>query len=334
MTRADLLSCLRQPRGLLGFEDDDPLAAVAALADTAEHVSYWGSWSAGLLEDPAVIAELGRIAERVAESPGCQWWWSRADRSAQQFVEWDGPEEPAPELGGAAEVLRRLTAEAIKSERRMRRHRHRPAGTGTRGPWWSFPFPGLVSTTRRLGSLGAVLLAGREDGQGETEAVVRPVAIAGDARVFEIDGPGRGSGWSPAIPRRQRPSTGIPGPGRAGTANGWYPAGQRWRPTGTGSTSAWRATFPPPAASCPPVPQQGTSRVEDAVTGRPAMTRGRRGRVMPPAAGRPARSRTAGRPRPAAGAAGAWACPGAAAVRSARPGGSARGRTSRSGRGW
>jgi len=71
MTRADLLSCLRQPRGLLGFEDDDPLAAVAALADTAEHVSYWGSWSAGLLEDPAVIAELGRIAERVAESPGC-----------------------------------------------------------------------------------------------------------------------------------------------------------------------------------------------------------------------------------------------------------------------
>jgi hypothetical protein len=189
LTAADLLGRLSQPRGLLGFEDDDPLAAVAALADTAEDVNYWGGWSAGPLEDPAVIAELGMMAARVAESAGCQWWWSGVDRSSQQFVEWAGPEEPAPGLRGAAEMLRRLSAEAIKRERRTSRDRRRPAGTGIDGPWWSFPFPGLISTTRRLGSLGAVLLAGREDGHGETEAVVRPVMLAGNARVFEIDGP-------------------------------------------------------------------------------------------------------------------------------------------------
>ena len=188
-TAADLLSRLSQQRSVLGFDDDGPLAAVAALADTAEEVNYWGGWSAGPLEDPAVIAELRTTAARVAESAGCQWWWSSVDRSAQQYVEWAGPEEPAPELGDATEMLHRIDGEAIECERRMSRDRHRPAGTGIAGPWWSFPFPGLISTTRRVGSLGAVLLAGREDGHGETEAVVRPLVLAGNARVFEIDGP-------------------------------------------------------------------------------------------------------------------------------------------------
>lgn len=211
MTAADLLSRLIQARGLRGFEDRDPLAAVAALADTAEDVSYWGGWSAGPLEDPAVVAELDRTAERMAESAGCQWWWSGVDRGAQQFVEWAGPGEPAPGLGDAAEMLRRLSAEAIESERRMSRYRHRPAGTGVAGPWWSFPFPGLISTTRRLGRLGALLLAGREDGHGETEAVVRPVALAGSARVFEIDGP---EAW-------QRLVTGYPATATATFRHTW-----------------------------------------------------------------------------------------------------------------
>jgi hypothetical protein len=190
LTAADLLCGLSQQRPLLGFDDGDPLTAVAALADVAEEVNYWGGWSAGPLEDPAVIAELRTIAARVAESAGCRWWWSGMDRSAQRYVEWDGPEEPAPELGGAAEMLRRVDAEAIECERRMSRDRHRPAGTGMAGHWWSFPSLGPISTTRGLGRLGAVLLAGREDGHGETEAIVRPVGLAANARVFEIDGPG------------------------------------------------------------------------------------------------------------------------------------------------
>lgn len=92
-------------------------------------------------------------------------------------------------LGGAAEAIRRASAEAIKSERSMSRDRDLPAGTGIAGPWWSFPWPGLISTTRRLGGLGALLLAGREDGRGETEAIAWPAALADSARIFEIDGP-------------------------------------------------------------------------------------------------------------------------------------------------
>ena len=200
-TAADLLSRLSQQRSVPGFEDDDPLAAVPALADIAEEVNYWGGWSAGPLEDPAVIAELLTVATRVAQSAGCQWWWSRADRSAQQYVQWAGPEEPAPGLGDAAEMLQSIDGEAIERERRMSRDRHRPAGTGISGPWWSFPFPGLISTTRRAGSLGAILLAGREDGHGETEAVVRPLAVAGTARVYEIDGPAAWQHLVTAYPR-------------------------------------------------------------------------------------------------------------------------------------
>ena len=90
LTVADVLSRLSRPRAVLGF-DDDPLTAVAALADVAEEVSYWGGWSAGPLEDPAVIAELRTIAARIAESAGCQWWWSRVDRSAQRYAEREGP---------------------------------------------------------------------------------------------------------------------------------------------------------------------------------------------------------------------------------------------------
>ncbi|MGH3406968.1 MAG: hypothetical protein ACRDRJ_31365 [Streptosporangiaceae bacterium] len=200
------MSRLSQQHSLPGLEDGDPLAAVAALADTAEDVNYWGGWSPGPLEDPAVVAELRTTAARVADSAGCQWWWSGADRSAQQYVEWDGPEEPAPSLQGAAETLRRIGAEAIKRERSIRRSRRRPAGTGAGGPWWSFPFPGLISTTRRLDGFGAVLLAGREDGQGETEAVVRPAAVAENARVFEIDGP---TAWQRLVTGYPRTATGA-----------------------------------------------------------------------------------------------------------------------------
>ena len=41
------------------------------------------------------------------------------------------------------------------------------------GPWWTCP--SVLSTTRRLGRLGAVLLAGQEDGFGDTDAVVWPL---------------------------------------------------------------------------------------------------------------------------------------------------------------
>lgn len=69
------------------------------------------------------------------------------------------------------------------------------------GPWWSHPFPGVISTTRRLGGLGAVLLAGQEDGFGDTQAVVWPLAVADSARVFEVDGPEAWQQLAAAYPR-------------------------------------------------------------------------------------------------------------------------------------
>jgi len=59
----------------------------------------------------------------------------------------------------------------------------------------------VISTTRRLGGLGAVLLAGQEDGFGDTQAVVWPLAVADSARVFEVDGPEAWQQLAAAYPR-------------------------------------------------------------------------------------------------------------------------------------
>jgi hypothetical protein len=108
----------------------------------------------------------------------------------------------APELGNAAEMLRAADAEADEDERRMSADRHLPAGSGVSGPWWTRP--GVLSTTRRLGRLGAVLLAGQEDGFGDTDAVVWPVVVSGAARVLEIDGP---QAWQRLVTDYPRPAT-------------------------------------------------------------------------------------------------------------------------------
>jgi hypothetical protein len=179
-----------QERPALTFDSDGQMAAIAALAEVAEETNYWGGFTADPLDDPAVIAGLCTMAACVAESAGCQWWWSRLDRSAQQYVQWTARDGPAPRFGDAAGMLRRAAFDAGDSERRMGRDRHLAAGSGMAGPWWSHPLSaGAISTTRRLGSLGAVLLAGQEDGFGDTEAVVWPLAVAGTARVFEVDRP-------------------------------------------------------------------------------------------------------------------------------------------------
>jgi hypothetical protein len=56
----------------------------------------------------------------------------------------------------------------------------------------------------QLGGLGALLLAGQEDGFGDTEAVVLPPAVAGAARVCEIDGP---AAWQDLVTAYQRTAT-------------------------------------------------------------------------------------------------------------------------------
>jgi hypothetical protein len=160
----ELCDCLAAEMTVVETE----LGAVATLADVAERASYWGEPAVPLDHSPA---ELHAVAVRLAESGECQWWWSPLDRSGQRYVQWTARKGEAPAFGTAAQALRGAAQQA------------------NGGTWWSNPFPGLISTTRRLGRLGAVLLAGQEDGFGDREAVVWPLAVAGNARVFEIDGP-------------------------------------------------------------------------------------------------------------------------------------------------
>jgi hypothetical protein len=190
----ELCACLAAEMMVVETELD----AVAALADVVERASYWGE-PAVPLEHSA--AELRAVALRLAESGGCQWWWSPLDRSGQRYVQWTAREGQAPAFGTAAEALRSAEEAAAERERTTDRDRYQPAGSSGTGQWWSHPFPGLISTTRRLGRLGAVLLAGQEDGFGDTEAVVWPLAVGDSARVLEIGDPGAWQWLVAAYPR-------------------------------------------------------------------------------------------------------------------------------------
>ena len=187
----------------LPTDRDDPLAVIPALADVAEDVSYWGDYSSpDALDDPDVEARLRPVAGLLAGSAGCRWWWSGLDRAAQRYVQWTARDDAAPELDGAAEMLRDADARADADERSMSKDRHLAAGSGVNGPWWTCP--SVISTTRRLGRLGALLLAGREDGFGDTDAVLWPVAVTSAARVLEIDGP---QAWQRLVAAYPRPAT-------------------------------------------------------------------------------------------------------------------------------
>jgi len=186
---------------------DDPLAAVPVLGEIAEQVSYWGDYTAAdPLEEPAVLAVIRAQAEMVAGAGGCQWWWSALDRDAQVYVQWTGRAESAPALepAYAAAMLREVARRAAETEQSMDSDRHKPAGSGVNGSWWSHPWPGAFSTTRHLGRLGSLLLAGYEDGFGDTEAVIWPLAVADGARVWEIDTP---AAWQDLVSAYPRPAT-------------------------------------------------------------------------------------------------------------------------------
>jgi hypothetical protein len=190
------------------LDSDDALAAVPVLAEVAEQVSYWGDYTAAdPLEEPAVLATIRVHAEMAAGARGCQWWWSPLDRDAQGYVQWTGRSgEPAPvfESGHAAAMLRDLARDAAEIEQHMTQDRYKPAGSGVHGSWWSHPWPGAFSTTRHLGRLGSLLLAGREDGFGDKEAIVWPLAVADEARVWEINGP---LAWQDLVSAYPRPAT-------------------------------------------------------------------------------------------------------------------------------
>lgn len=176
------------------FDPGDPLGPIPVLAQVADLVSYWGDYSAAdPLEDLAVLARLRPTAELLATASGCQWWWTPMDRSAQAYVLWTlraspGDYHPQFSDGHAAAMLSDVERATADDELRMASDRDLPAGTGVCGAWWTHPFPGVYSTTRRVASLGALLLAGQEDGFGDTEALLWPLGVDDGARIYEVDG--------------------------------------------------------------------------------------------------------------------------------------------------
>jgi len=225
---------------------------VRELAEVAEGACYWGGFPAGAdpLDDPVLRPAIRAMAARLARAEGCGWWWSDIDRSAQEFVQWAARDEPAPVLGQAADTLRNVGLEDDEREKRMNKYLRRSAGKDPHGEWWTHPFPGAISITRRVGRLGPLLLAGQEDGFGETEAVVWPLAVSDAARIFEVDSSRAWQELVSGYPGPRRPVTGTRGRGPAGTETGSRPAGPRSRGTGTGFTSPSPATSPPLAVRC------------------------------------------------------------------------------------
>lgn len=188
---------------IVAVDPGDELFGIGELAAVADDACYWGGIPAGKdpLDDPALKPAMREAAARLVRAEGCRWWWSDMDRSAQAYVQWAARGEPAPVLGQAAEMLGNVDAEADESEKRFRRYLRRRAGKGPHGEWWTFPFPGAISTTRRVGGLGALLLAGQEDGFGDVEAVVWPLAVSDEARIFEVASPGAWQALVAAYPR-------------------------------------------------------------------------------------------------------------------------------------
>ncbi|HEX9517592.1 MAG TPA: hypothetical protein VF940_15625, partial [Streptosporangiaceae bacterium] len=176
---------------------------VRELAEVAQGAGYWGGFPAGAdpLDDPVLRPAIRAMAARLARAEGCGWWWSGIDRSAQEYVQWAARDEPAPVLGRAADTLRNVGLKDDERKASMNKYLRLP-----------------------VGRLGALLLAGQEDGFDDAEAVVWPLAVADTARIFEVDSPGA---WQELVSGDPRPAMER----RRRTARYTRPTAEDWSPS-------------------------------------------------------------------------------------------------------
>src|SRR5260221_10689841 len=167
---------------VVAVDPGDELFGVRELAEVAQGAGYWGGFPAGAdpLDDPVLRPAIRAMAARLARAEGCRWWWSDIDRSAQEYVQWAARDEPAPVLGRAADTLRNVGLKDDERKASMNKYLRLP-----------------------VGRLGALLLAGQEDGFDDAEAVVWPLAVADTARIFEVDSPGA---WQELVSGDPRPA--------------------------------------------------------------------------------------------------------------------------------
>jgi hypothetical protein len=90
---------------------ESPDRLLPGLIGCVDSARYWQEPDAAdqLLADPALAAELGPVAEAVAEAPASRWWAGRMAADGQHAVAWRGgdpAEDDTPRLTSARRSAR------------------------------------------------------------------------------------------------------------------------------------------------------------------------------------------------------------------------------------
>lgn len=180
----------------------DPLAFLGPVDASVCRAMYWQEPADEdlILAEPDVTAALRPTAEAIAASPAAAWWSAPAEVTAPRYTSlYDGGRPEPPTLTGARKRLDAWHAETVRDERDAARTRPSDPTALISGSWWSTPVMAKqLTTTRSLPGLGSIALAWGEDGQGERNAAIWPLAPTRTPRVWEIDGP---DAWTALVAR-------------------------------------------------------------------------------------------------------------------------------------
>jgi hypothetical protein len=162
----------------------------AAVTASVTSARYWQEPDGedGLAATNEVRNALVRVARRICELPGVQWWSSPMDPARQAAVAFDGVPQPADDVP-RHDVLDGWRQRVEQDEVRAARERPADPTANWSGTWWTRPSLELRVTTRDHGATGPARLDWVEDGLGWTRAVATAVDVPANADVYEIDGP-------------------------------------------------------------------------------------------------------------------------------------------------
>lgn len=204
----------------------DPLRFLPALGATVDSSMPWQPPIVGaeaITAFPEVRSALAPVAEAVLSAPATTWWATDLDLDAQWVARpvRDGEVEPVGSGGGVAATVARWRRNHEDDEARGAADRAVPVHRTASGAWWSTPLAygdagaaRFISSTRRVGSLGAGALELVEDGFGDDEVVLQRVTADREPRVWEVHS---AEDWARLV------ST-YPKPARWARRGAWWPS--------------------------------------------------------------------------------------------------------------
>ncbi|WP_157683479.1 hypothetical protein [Microlunatus soli] len=182
----------------------DPLVFIGPVAHAVDFAMAWQEPEAEdvVAADPAVIEALLPIGEAILASPAAGWWQSPIDLSTLRHTsKYDDAHPPEPPgLAGAADLVRDWRRSAVIGNHRDQLELPDDPTAPYSGVWWSSPSGRnpIPTSTRTLDGLGSIKLVWEEDSFGQCDALVRPLAVTGSPRVYEIDCP---QAWTELVRR-------------------------------------------------------------------------------------------------------------------------------------